>query len=409
GFRLYLGGEDQLPDPDIEAYLGIGNVNAYRGTAYIVFANFDLTDYGDRIPQFRFEVVGTSSVQTTGSIAVRRSGSGSSFYSRSPDGRDWGPWISQDQINTRIIPGRDRFVSMVNLQPYRYTESGMQGWGTSDGATHSGTSGAHKGWADSDGVFVAATGGSGAQRSRISRDNASSFELTSGSSPVLQVCKVGDVWVGRRNHIFYRAIDPDSWTEFAQEPDLSWGSARWSNGDLAMFGGADSPSNGTPTVYANAGGMSLEKQSIPSFSNSTQVSALCYGLGLWIAATDGGEIGYRDSSGWHLSDFVFPGICSEMSFNGSRIIAAVENGSTGHIFVCEGNPNSWDEVWSGDIGFSGSLTVGSLLPRPFDSGIRLSDVVEFLHRRTESHSFDAAVLSDTVDEIGRASVRDRGE
>lgn len=58
GFRLYLGDEDQLPDPDIEAYLGIGNVNAYRGTAYIVFPNFDLTDYGDRIPQFRFEVDG---------------------------------------------------------------------------------------------------------------------------------------------------------------------------------------------------------------------------------------------------------------------------------------------------------------------------------------------------------------
>ena len=55
-FRLYLGDEDQLPDPDIEAYLGIGNVNAYRGTAYVVFPNFDLTDYGDRIPQFRFEV-----------------------------------------------------------------------------------------------------------------------------------------------------------------------------------------------------------------------------------------------------------------------------------------------------------------------------------------------------------------
>lgn len=55
-FRLYFGDEDQLPDPDIEAYLGIGNVNAYRGTAYVVFPNFDLTDYGDRIPQFRFEV-----------------------------------------------------------------------------------------------------------------------------------------------------------------------------------------------------------------------------------------------------------------------------------------------------------------------------------------------------------------
>src|SRR5690554_2859092 len=63
GFTLYLGGEEQLPDPDLEAYLGVGNVNAYRGTAYIVFANFDLTDYGDRIPQFRFEVVGLADIE----------------------------------------------------------------------------------------------------------------------------------------------------------------------------------------------------------------------------------------------------------------------------------------------------------------------------------------------------------
>lgn len=55
-FNLYLGDEDQLPDPDLEAYKGVGNVNAYRGTAYIVFPDFDLTDYGERIPDFRFEV-----------------------------------------------------------------------------------------------------------------------------------------------------------------------------------------------------------------------------------------------------------------------------------------------------------------------------------------------------------------
>lgn len=75
-FRLYLGDEEQLPDPDIEAYLGIGNVNAYRGTAYVVFPNFDLTDYGDRIPQFRFEVAsGVSYGDSAVYIALDRSGS----------------------------------------------------------------------------------------------------------------------------------------------------------------------------------------------------------------------------------------------------------------------------------------------------------------------------------------------
>lgn len=56
-FRLYLGDENQLPDPDIEAYRGIGNVPAYRGSAYVVFPNFDLTDRRESIPNFRFEVL----------------------------------------------------------------------------------------------------------------------------------------------------------------------------------------------------------------------------------------------------------------------------------------------------------------------------------------------------------------
>lgn len=62
--RYYDGNEEQLPDPDLEVFLGVGNVNAYRGTAYMVFPNWDLTDTGERIPDFRFEM-STTSTQAT--------------------------------------------------------------------------------------------------------------------------------------------------------------------------------------------------------------------------------------------------------------------------------------------------------------------------------------------------------
>lgn len=55
-FTLYLGTEDQLPDPTMEAVEGAGNVPGYRGTAYIVFTDLDLSAYGNRIPSFTFEV-----------------------------------------------------------------------------------------------------------------------------------------------------------------------------------------------------------------------------------------------------------------------------------------------------------------------------------------------------------------
>lgn len=54
--RVYKGGADQLPDAVIEAIEGSGMVPAYRGTAYVVFENLALARFGNRIPQFSFEV-----------------------------------------------------------------------------------------------------------------------------------------------------------------------------------------------------------------------------------------------------------------------------------------------------------------------------------------------------------------
>lgn len=69
-FRLYLGDEEQLPDPDLEVIHGIGNANAYRGTAYTVWPNFDLTDYRERIPDFRFEVASNALPVEAGDVIV---------------------------------------------------------------------------------------------------------------------------------------------------------------------------------------------------------------------------------------------------------------------------------------------------------------------------------------------------
>ncbi len=55
-WRLHEGGEDQIPDPVIAAIEGPDFAPAYRGTAYVVFENLDLTPFGNRIPQFNFEV-----------------------------------------------------------------------------------------------------------------------------------------------------------------------------------------------------------------------------------------------------------------------------------------------------------------------------------------------------------------
>jgi hypothetical protein len=63
---IYLGTEDQLPDPTMEADLGTGNVPAYRGVAYVVFTDMFLTDGGNSIGNWEFECF-----TTVGDIPIR--------------------------------------------------------------------------------------------------------------------------------------------------------------------------------------------------------------------------------------------------------------------------------------------------------------------------------------------------
>ncbi|HWU49030.1 MAG TPA: glycoside hydrolase/phage tail family protein [Asticcacaulis sp.] len=53
-YRLYLGDEDQAPDALIEAIEG--DAPAYRGVAYLVFEDLDITAFGNRPPNLNVEV-----------------------------------------------------------------------------------------------------------------------------------------------------------------------------------------------------------------------------------------------------------------------------------------------------------------------------------------------------------------
>lgn len=51
---FYEGSFTQSPDPTMESYLGVGEVPGYRGTSYCVLADFQLADYGNRVPSLEF-------------------------------------------------------------------------------------------------------------------------------------------------------------------------------------------------------------------------------------------------------------------------------------------------------------------------------------------------------------------
>ena len=55
--RVYSGSETQVPDPKVVAVEGAANAPAYRGLAYVVFEDLELAQFGNRVPQFSFEVL----------------------------------------------------------------------------------------------------------------------------------------------------------------------------------------------------------------------------------------------------------------------------------------------------------------------------------------------------------------
>ncbi|NIX76905.1 baseplate multidomain protein megatron [Microvirga terricola] len=55
--RVHRGHETQVADPLIVAKEGANNAPAYRGLAYVVFERLPLADFGNRVPQFAFEIV----------------------------------------------------------------------------------------------------------------------------------------------------------------------------------------------------------------------------------------------------------------------------------------------------------------------------------------------------------------
>ena len=63
-FRFHPGSGDQAPDPLIAAAEGAASCPAFRGIAYAVFEDLDLSEYGNRIPALTFEVVADAGVLT---------------------------------------------------------------------------------------------------------------------------------------------------------------------------------------------------------------------------------------------------------------------------------------------------------------------------------------------------------
>lgn len=66
---FYTGAEDQVPDPTMEAIVGVGNALSYRGVFTCVARDINLTQYGDRIPVYEWVMVAEGTADTTTTVS----------------------------------------------------------------------------------------------------------------------------------------------------------------------------------------------------------------------------------------------------------------------------------------------------------------------------------------------------
>ncbi|VAV99763.1 Gene Transfer Agent host specificity protein [hydrothermal vent metagenome] len=123
GFRIHRGEEDQLADSLIQAVAGVSNTPAFKGLAYVVFEDFPLTDFGNRIPQLSFEVFRSPRSEETATSLRKRlrgvtliPGSGEFAYATTPVLADLGPGVSRAENVNNSFGSTDIVAALDDLQ-----------------------------------------------------------------------------------------------------------------------------------------------------------------------------------------------------------------------------------------------------------------------------------------------------
>ena len=99
--QFYLGTDSQMPAALIEEFEGSGTVEAYRGHAYVTIRDLNLSDWGNRLPNFRFQVrrTGQNSVASVLKAICKLSG------------------MSDEEIDTTQVYGTMQGYSFVGPAP----------------------------------------------------------------------------------------------------------------------------------------------------------------------------------------------------------------------------------------------------------------------------------------------------
>lgn len=410
-FRFYDGSETQLPDPDLEAFQGIGNTSAYRGTSYVVFPNFDLTDRRESIPDFRFEVGSTLVGLDSQLIALRVSTNNDDFIVIDTD---WtGSWVNDPDLTSSTqyaLQSGTRVIAYGNpalANNPRYTDDLGDNWPASTGAQILASGGVRAGWAMNGRVMIPG----GVQDIIYSSDNSSSYVVLTGSPNSNAIAGIGGRWISLYSgtgELSYSADNGETWIPGASTGlGITAQPCRWSDGSTAMFGGVFGFPH-TPGLVSTTDGVVSVNQVLPAFVSATQITALHEHNGTWVLGTDSGEFAYRPPGGvWTLSADTMGVWVRDMAHNGSEFVAIggyEVDGETDGFIKSSVDGNIWTTRFTEPLGNNdrwSAIVQATPAQTQIGSPVPLSSIVAYLHERAghDSSDYNVSELVDMVDGI----------
>ena len=371
GFTLYLGDEDQLPDPDLESIHGAGNTPAHRGSAYIVFKEKNLTERRGSIPQFRFEVsrcaadvpiiiegywVGFGFNNVGGAICVV-----------SPDGINWnnpGAAIGGTFIQGVTSAGGD-LLTLIACQDDTDARISLDGgltWGSITLAAIPSTSNREIDVygnrffisTSSSGMNISDNGG--LTWSLVTLDNAAQASVFSRK-------ELGGAIYGTRgaDKISISTNNGDSWAETGNSIGFTVSGFMAQADRIAVLPTAGDRNR---VAVSDDFGGSWTTYTMPISTTASIRSQCSIGAnGRWIVVNELGEIAYSENAtSWGLSTFTFPSTPRAIAFGEGRFVIV---GNDGKIAYSNDGGVNWTETSSTqfdtrDITFVYHIIGGSL-------------------------------------------------
>lgn len=402
-FRFYDGSEDQLPDPAIEAiYSDPDDAPYYRGTAYVVFPQRDLTDFGERVPTYRFEVATATDSRMVSAYWARTGG-----IRTSPNGQSWDNWVINflDINSVHLIAARDRVIIYGNSGSFRWTDDGGVTFHVSEGSGLPSLGGLMRGQCAPDGLTVMVACGVGGG-CRLSTDGGLSFSTVgSPSNGCFQTLYLNGNWIGvEAARVYQGGSTGSTWTETFSPIGGVQFSCAWSNYSKAMIGGQK---DGAPYVMSTGSGSAFSDDSLPAFVSATSVTAISGAIiddeEVWVLGTNSGEIAYKVGGTWHLASDTAEHPVFDIAFNGRGFLLGSRESGSGAVetvMMYSESLSEWTETARETAFYSGnvSLVAFASVPKPNADLVPLADILAKLHELA-GHSVSDFDTSDVTDEV----------